>query len=274
MTSMSLHQPLADGRWFAARSERGLRHWNTDYVTITEGPCIGTAIAISDGDADEAGAALRARMAAEITAFTTAQTGMACAGVAAARSALSAYDQVIPPKTTTAAAILTAFFTTHAIRLAWVGNLMAFGLTSDGILHTLTEHSHPVKSGPREVTTDLIHQRRIRLRCPEAYGPADAMEISRLLLCSDGLTEQTSREHIAEILRSAPPLPAAACTELVDLALTAGTRDNVTVAVIDLPPRADELVAQESISAPTGGGATVLAMTRPARDRKCRGPRR
>jgi serine/threonine protein phosphatase PrpC len=50
----------------------------------------------------------------------------------------------------------------------------------------------------------------------------------RLLLCSDGLTEMVGEDAIARVLASAGP-SAEACRRLVDLALEAGGKDNVTV---------------------------------------------
>jgi serine/threonine protein phosphatase PrpC len=50
----------------------------------------------------------------------------------------------------------------------------------------------------------------------------------QLLLCSDGLTEMVSDEAIAPVLATAGP-PAETCRQLVDLALEAGGKDNVTV---------------------------------------------
>ena len=50
----------------------------------------------------------------------------------------------------------------------------------------------------------------------------------QLLLCSDGLTEMVSEEAIERVLARAAP-SARACQELVDLALEAGGKDNVTV---------------------------------------------
>jgi PPM family protein phosphatase len=50
----------------------------------------------------------------------------------------------------------------------------------------------------------------------------------RLLLCSDGLTEMVPDETIAKVLSSGEP-SAKACKRLVDLALEAGGKDNVTV---------------------------------------------
>jgi protein phosphatase len=50
----------------------------------------------------------------------------------------------------------------------------------------------------------------------------------QLLLCSDGLTEMIADEAIARVL-AAPGPSAEACQRLVDLALEAGGKDNVTV---------------------------------------------
>ncbi len=52
----------------------------------------------------------------------------------------------------------------------------------------------------------------------------------QLLLCSDGLTEMVPASKIAEVLRQQGSA-AAACRALVDLALEAGGKDNVTVVV-------------------------------------------
>ena len=50
----------------------------------------------------------------------------------------------------------------------------------------------------------------------------------QLLLCTDGLNEMVTDEVIAAVLTSATS-SAAACQELIDLALAAGGRDNITV---------------------------------------------
>jgi serine/threonine protein phosphatase PrpC len=50
----------------------------------------------------------------------------------------------------------------------------------------------------------------------------------QLLLCSDGLTDMVPDEKIAAVL-AAPGPAAAPCRALVDLALEAGGKDNVTV---------------------------------------------
>jgi PPM family protein phosphatase len=59
----------------------------------------------------------------------------------------------------------------------------------------------------------------------------------RLLLCSDGISDYLTDDRIAATLRAAPC--AAAARQLVDLALDAGSRDNVTAVVADVIVRAD-----------------------------------
>jgi protein phosphatase len=64
--------------------------------------------------------------------------------------------------------------------------------------------------------------------------PLPAAEHRRLLLCSDGLTDMLPDERIAEILLAATINDAADL--LVEEALTAGGKDNVTCIIIDVGP--------------------------------------
>ncbi|HXH85614.1 MAG TPA: SpoIIE family protein phosphatase, partial [Nitrospira sp.] len=52
-----------------------------------------------------------------------------------------------------------------------------------------------------------------------------------LVLCSDGLTKMLDDADIASILTAADGNPSQACHELVELALSRGGEDNVTVIV-------------------------------------------
>jgi protein phosphatase len=59
----------------------------------------------------------------------------------------------------------------------------------------------------------------------------------RLLLCSDGLSDVVDDDAIAATLRGAPR---AHCAQrLIDLALAAGGRDNISAIVADVVPRVD-----------------------------------
>ncbi|HEU4807006.1 MAG TPA: protein phosphatase 2C domain-containing protein [Homoserinimonas sp.] len=55
----------------------------------------------------------------------------------------------------------------------------------------------------------------------------------RLLLCSDGLTKEVAFEHLEQQLSAGNP-PEQTASLLVDLALAAGGRDNVTVLIVDV----------------------------------------
>ena len=58
-------------------------------------------------------------------------------------------------------------------------------------------------------------------------------ESDRLLLCSDGLYDMVPSSHTKDILQE--PIPAdERVDKLIDAALEAGGKDNVTVIVIDL----------------------------------------
>jgi serine/threonine protein phosphatase PrpC len=74
-------------------------------------------------------------------------------------------------------------------------------------------------------------------RTPPAIETLPARPGDRLLLCSDGLTDSVDDDAIAATLRIADR---GTCAErLVDLALAAGARDNVSVVVADAVVRGD-----------------------------------
>lgn len=70
--------------------------------------------------------------------------------------------------------------------------------------------------GGSETTTDVGH---LRLESGD-----------QLLLCSDGLSDGVTGEAIAEILQSSPQAQTA-CDRLIEAALAAGGRDNITVLI-------------------------------------------
>src|SRR6185369_12911942 len=68
---------------------------------------------------------------------------------------------------------------------------------------------------------------------PDVEVDVDQVKLStgdRLLLCSDGLTDLVDDDAIREMLIDCRD-SAAACRQLVDLALANGGRDNITVIV-------------------------------------------
>lgn len=87
------------------------------------------------------------------------------------------------------------------------------------------------RSAPRNVITRAIGAGLLEPQAADEWlliaAPGD-----RLLICTDGLTTELTDHLIAATLLSAPE-PAAAAQALVDAAVTAGGRDNVTVIVVD-----------------------------------------
>ena len=69
----------------------------------------------------------------------------------------------------------------------------------------------------------------------------DARPGDRLLLCSDGLSDVVDDATIAATLRI--PDRAACAARLIELALAAGGRDNVSAVVADVAPRRDPMAA-------------------------------
>jgi PPM family protein phosphatase len=90
----------------------------------------------------------------------------------------------------------------------------------------------------RSLVLEVLDGRVRPLPAPARLGarPGD-----RLLLCSDGLSDAVDDDVIAGALGE--PSREACAERLVDLALAAGARDNVSVVVADVMPRTDPAAA-------------------------------
>lgn len=118
---------------------------------------------------------------------------------------------------------------------------------SQGVLEQITvDHSEVqelVDLGQITPEEALVHPRRHVVTRALGTGNDTSADFwlipvepgDRLMVCSDGLTGELSDGHIFQIL-SAVHNPQDACAELVQAALRAGGRDNVTVLVIDAVP--------------------------------------
>jgi protein phosphatase len=78
----------------------------------------------------------------------------------------------------------------------------------------------------------------------------------RLLLCSDGLTKEVSDTHIRGHLSSGASA-AQTADELMDAALAAGGRDNITVVVIDVAAAVAKPKRDAGSTGPSSGGTSV-----------------
>ncbi len=123
--------------------------------------------------------------------------------------------------------------------VAQVGDSRAY-LVRDGVARQITKDQSLmqklVEAG--ELTEEEAERSERRNIILQALGPDAAVKIDLthqklrrddvLVLCSDGLSGQVSRDQIAEVIRDQPDLESA-CKQLIDLANSAGGPDNITV---------------------------------------------
>ncbi len=147
------------------------------------------------------------------------------------------------------------------IALVNVGDSRAYRLRADTFAQLTSDHTlveEMVRTGELSASDAASHPRRHVLT--RALGIEPDVEVDawlvrplagdRLLLCSDGLINEVPDTSIAEVL-GAMADPADAAQELVRMAVEHGGSDNVTVVVIDVEDRDDQL----------DGAATSLGRT-------------
>lgn len=124
-----------------------------------------------------------------------------------------------------------------------VGDSRVYRLSGDRLEQLTTDHSITqalLDSGT--ITAEDAQNHRYRnvlyryLGCRDGAAAADVRELQpqagdRILLCSDGLNDGLKDPQILALLKAAPD-PDTAVRTLVDAALEAGSRDNVTAMVI------------------------------------------
>jgi protein phosphatase len=262
---------------------------DTGYLRVTNQDLALTSsdlAAVADGMGGHLGGEVAARMAVEqlLQAFRNDRTtdGL-IAAVRAANDAVysrSRSDRNLQGMgTTLTAAALVGEGPDGQLRLALVnvGDSRAYLVNSqERRIHRLTEdHSvveEMVRSG--ELTEDeaAVHPHRhilTRALGIEAGIDPDCWELdldpgSRLLLCSDGLTNELGEQEIAEVLLGEPDADKAA-SELVRRALNRGGTDNVTVVVLDVLPGevsagdADVIVLPAAVPGPSDAASLAGA---------------
>jgi protein phosphatase len=128
------------------------------------------------------------------------------------------------------------------LMLYYVGDSRAY-LFREGRLHRLTrDHTAAQElADAGEIAQEEVATHRLRHRLTRSLGTSKGevqaelqhvglVDGDRLLLCTDGLTDMVPDAKIAEVLGRLERSNEA-CRALVDLALEAGGRDNVTVVV-------------------------------------------
>ncbi len=223
-----------------------VRSSNQDLGLATE-----ELLAVADGMGGHVGGEIAARVALDTLRHAFGQhrdaTGLIAATSDANRAVFELSErepQLHGMGTTLTAAALVRVGRRQRLVLTNVGDSRAYLLTGGSLSQLTEDHSlveEMVRHGELTAEEAAVHPHRHVLT--RALGidrsvTVDSWELdpspgSRLLLCSDGLTNEVNDREIAAVLATATD-PAAAAAQLVALALDHGGSDNVTVVVADL----------------------------------------
>jgi PPM family protein phosphatase len=171
--------------------------------------------------------------------------------------------------TLTAVALVGGADGRDTLALANVGDSRAYLFSEGRIIQVTSDHSlaeERMRHGEMTEEEAAVHpQRHILTR---ALGvshevEADMWELQlragdRLILCSDGLSNELSSDEMAEILAIVPD-PGEAARELVETANAHGGSDNITVVVVDVLV-GEKIAAGGSVITPVGerAGAPLI----------------
>lgn len=181
-----------------------------------------------------------------------------------ARRALVAMSDADPVLESLGTTLLAVVSDGDKVLVGHIGDSRVYVLRDDAMYQITTDHTHVqrmIDTGQLTPDQARTHPYRAMLlkslddHCP---GPdLDLIDVSlqagdRLLLCSDGLSDYLTAEQIGQALATGARQEAVEA--LIDSALQASTRDNVTVVVADV---AIDEVAEEPLTTPGYAGAVV-----------------
>lgn len=165
--------------------------------------------------------------------------------------------------TLTATALVEAADGRQVVALANVGDSRAYVFSRGQVIQVTADHSlaeEKVRQGQLTEAEAAVHPHRHILT--RALGVSSDVDVDlwelhlhdgdRILLCSDGLTNEIGDERIGQIL-TAQAEPADAARSLVKAAVDHGGSDNVTCVVIDV-------VGASAPGAATGGAAEAAGL--------------
>ena len=170
--------------------------------------------------------------------------------------------------TLTAVALVGGSEGRDVLALANVGDSRAYVFSRGEVTQVTDDHSlaeERMRQGEMTEEEAAVHpQRHILTRALGVSSQVDAdmweLELhtgDRLLLCSDGLTNEVGDDEMADILSTVDD-PAEAAQRLVDAANSHGGADNITVVVVDVQVGGEGDGAAARVT-PLGLGATALA---------------
>lgn len=236
----------------ASVSRRGARSINADAVAVETDTMTGaTAFVVADGVGDHLLAAKAARTAASVAARVGARHG-ARAGILASQRELR---QTVPEPSADSVLVVAVLPATgrpeRPCEVAWVGDCRAYRwngrvlhqITTD---HTVEEFFRARGLVPAARTSHLVTTSVRTVRPDEIGFAVTGSSTGRLLLSSDGVHKRLGIATIKALLAEGDTIETVA-SALVDSALRAGSTDNTTALVADVPsPMAEETVPADA----------------------------
>lgn len=234
--------------------------------------------AVADGMGGHAGGEVAARVAVEALeyAFGRAPTvdGLRDA-FSEANTAIWRESQAKPDlrgmgTTLTAIALVGGMDGRDVLALANVGDSRAYVLSGDSLTQVTDDHSlaeERMRHGEMTEAEAAVHpQRHILTR---ALGVSSEVETDmwelhlrsgdRVLLCSDGLSNEVGMDEMTDVLVAVRD-PEAAAHRLVEVANEHGGSDNITVVVVDVQVGEDGSDAQSVVTPIAVGSAAAAAV--------------
>ena len=244
----------------AAVTDRGRRRRENEDAFHLELAGDGVIAVVCDGVSTSIAGALAARSAAAAAGAVLREAlleGLRAAdatsrAIDAAQGAVAALAvRVGPGKDSPSCTLVSALCRDDEVVVGWVGDSRAYWIGADDQRQLTTDDSWAAE----QVADGLLSEEQAATdprahtitRWVGADGPEHPRQIvthavtapGRLVLCSDGLWNYArSPVELSQLLESSPiGQPIAAARTLTDIALVRGGHDNVTVAVVEPPPR-------------------------------------
>ncbi|MEU7611119.1 hypothetical protein [Micromonospora sp. NPDC049204] len=227
--------------------DQGPRQVHADAAAVYRDPSTGRqGFCVTDGIGDDYEPATAAYTAAW-SAAAAAATGGAAAGLHTARTIWHRhYDHAPAGQEGNALAVVAAPIDTAnggGFDIAWCGDARAYAYEAATLTQITTDHTEAQHMRDTGMPAQWIGPRAENtVRASVGRGDIASVRIldpvGRLLLCSDGVHRQLSPDAMTRILR-VHESPRNAATRLIRAARQAGSTDNATALVIDLPASAN-----------------------------------
>jgi len=248
----------------AAGTDLGTVRMNNEDSAVVSDHILILADGMGGHAAGEVASVVAVRVFSELDHRGTDLAGDILAAGRRARRALAAISEADPLVESLGTTLITAVSDGDRVLVGHIGDSRVYVLRDSAMYQVTTDHTHVqrmVELGQLSPEQARIHPyRAMLLKSLDDHSPGPDLDVidldlqrgDRLLLCSDGLSDYLTAEQIGAALATEDRDEAVRA--LLESALAAATRDNVTVIVADVDTEAD---ADEPPTEPAHVGAVA-----------------